>query len=68
MKHHVERTSPKGPGMPFIGTCRLCGKPNLPASAALEDCENVRGLTAEEALIETIEGGPVTNGDRGIAA
>lgn len=56
MKHYVERTSPKGPGMPFIGTCRLCGKPDLPASAALEDCENVRGLTAEEALVETISG------------
>lgn len=60
MKHHVERTSPKGPGHQFIGTCRLCGKPNLPASAALEDCENVRGLTAEEALIETIMGDDVS--------
>lgn len=56
MKHHVERTSPKGPGMAFIGTCRLCGKPNLPASAALEDCENVRGLSVEQAFIETITG------------
>jgi hypothetical protein len=42
--------------MPFIGTCRLCGKPNLKASAALEDCENVRGLTVDEALIEAITG------------
>lgn len=64
MKHAVERTSPKGPGSPFIGTCRLCGKPGLPASAALEDCENVRGLTAEEALIETIAGEPLPNGER----
>lgn len=56
MKHHVERTSPKGPGMPFIGTCRLCGMTGLKASAALEDCENVRGLSAEEAFIETIKG------------
>lgn len=56
MKHHVERTSPKGPGQPFIGTCRLCGKAGLSASAVLEDCENVRGLTAEEAMIETIIG------------
>jgi hypothetical protein len=54
MKHHVERTSPKG--QDFIGTCRLCGKPNLKASAALEDCENFRGLSAEEALIEAITG------------
>ena len=58
MKHHVERTSPKGPGMPFIGTCRLCGKTGLKASAALDDCENVRGLSVEEAMIETIAGGP----------
>lgn len=56
MKHHVERTSPKGPGQDFIGTCRLCGKTGLKASAALEDCENVRGLTADEALVESITG------------
>ncbi len=54
MKHHVERTSPKG--QDFIGTCRLCGMTGLKTSAALEDCENVRGLTAEEALIESITG------------
>ncbi len=54
MKHHVERTSPKG--QDFMGTCRLCGMTGLKASAALEDCENVRGLTAEEALIESITG------------
>jgi len=30
----------------------------LKASAALEDCENVRGLSAEEALIEIISGEP----------
>jgi hypothetical protein len=56
MKHHVERTSPKGHGQTFIGTCRLCGKSGLEASAVLEDCENVRGLSVEEALIETVTG------------
>ena len=30
MKHHIERTSPKGPGQIFFGTCRLCGKTGLP--------------------------------------
>jgi hypothetical protein len=30
----------------------------LKASAALEDCENVRGLSAEESMIETIIGDP----------
>ena len=54
MKHHVERTSPKGQA--FVGTCRLCGKTDLKMSAALEDCENVRGLTVEEAMIESITG------------
>ena len=44
--------------MPFIGTCRLCGKTGLLASAALEDCENVRGLSTEDALVETIIGPP----------
>lgn len=52
MKHQLERTSPKG--QYFIGTCTLCGKGNLTMSAVHEDCENVRGLTKEEALIEMI--------------
>ena len=52
MKHHIDRTSPKGEK--FIGTCRLCGRSNLKVSAALEDCENVRGLSEEEAMVETI--------------
>jgi hypothetical protein len=56
MKHYVERTSPKGPGSNFIGTCRLCGKENLKASAALEDCENTRGLSVEEAWEEVLLG------------
>ena len=56
--HAIERTSPKGPGQKFIGTCRLCGKKDLPASAALEECENWRGLTSDEALIEAITGEP----------
>lgn len=50
--HAVHRTSPKG-GI-FIGTCTLCGKTGLPASAALERCENVRGLSRDEAIIEAI--------------
>lgn len=62
MKHAIERTSPKGPGQPFIGTCRLCGLTGLKASAALEDCENVRGLSQEDALIEVITGEPRARG------
>lgn len=56
MKHHINRTSPKG--QEFIGTCSLCGKPDLKAKDALEDCENARGLTAEQALIEAVTGEP----------
>jgi hypothetical protein len=64
MKHAVERTSPKGPGQPFIGTCRLCGMAGLKASAAMEDCENVRGLSSDEAMIEVITGSGLKNGER----
>lgn len=53
MKHHIERTSPKGG--PFLGTCRLCRKENLKMMAVNEDCENVRGLTPEAALLESID-------------
>jgi hypothetical protein len=56
MKHTIERTSPKGPGQKFLGTCILCRRQNLPMSAALEECDNPRGLTADEALMEAIEG------------
>lgn len=56
MKHHINRTSPKG--QDFVGTCYLCGKQNLRAKDALEDCDNIRGLTDEEALVEAVTGEP----------
>lgn len=59
--HSIERTSPKGPGAKFVGTCRLCGTPNLTASAALQECPNQRGLTADESLIEAITGSAAIN-------
>lgn len=52
MKHSLRRTSPKG--QDFVGVCTLCGLENLPMNAVTEDCENVRGLTQEEALIEAV--------------
>lgn len=52
MMHHIERTSPKG--KPFVGTCRLCGKSNLKMSGALDECENVRGLSEDEAMVESV--------------
>ena len=55
--HSVERTSPKGEGQQFIGTCRKCGKEGLTTKQAMEEeCPNTRGLTEEEDLIESITG------------
>jgi hypothetical protein len=54
--HVVERTSPKGAGQMFIGTCRLCGETGLPASAALLECKNPRAITSEAALIGAVLG------------
>ena len=56
MKHSIERTSVKGPGSLFVGTCVLCGKTGLTLADGLKDCENVRGLTNEEALLEAMRG------------
>lgn len=56
-KHSVERTSPKG--QPFIGTCRLCGKQGLTLATAMSgDCDNQRGLSSDEALLEAIDPAP----------
>lgn len=51
--HSLRRTSPKG--QDFIGVCVLCGKENLGFKNMNEECENVRGLTSDESLIEAIE-------------
>lgn len=56
--HSIERTSPKGQGQNFVGTCRLCGKTGLTFANMDDECENIRGLTEEEALVEAIEGKP----------
>jgi hypothetical protein len=54
-RHVLNRTSPKG--QDFIGTCALCGKKGLTiAQMNSEECENVRGLNYEQALVETIRG------------
>ena len=51
--HAIERTSPKG--TPFIGTCSLCGKTGLRIADISEPCENVRGLSQDDALIEALD-------------
>lgn len=54
--HSLNRTSPKGHS--FVGTCALCGKPNLTISDMNTECENTCGLTQDEALIEAIVPSP----------
>lgn len=54
--HTLNRTSPKGPGMPFIGTCSRCGEKNLPSQAVNWECPNTRNVSDDDALIEIIEG------------
>jgi len=53
-RHSLNRTSPKGGT--FIGTCALCGKPNLTLADMNYECENTRGLTQDEAVVEAILG------------
>jgi hypothetical protein len=53
--HAIYRTSPKGPGQKFVGTCSKCGLTGLTFSDMNRPCENVRGTTQEEDLIEAIE-------------
>jgi hypothetical protein len=56
MKHPlVNRTSPKGG--PFVGTCAACGKTGITSDmVARDECDNVRGMDQEQALIEAIKG------------
>lgn len=54
--HLIDRTSPAGPGKPFVGRCRLCGAENLPFEAALQPCPNPKGISQDDALVAAIEG------------
>lgn len=52
-QHAVNRTSPKG--QPFLGTCSLCGQTGMSIMQAMQtECPNQRGLTPDEALLETL--------------
>lgn len=53
-QHSLQRTSPKGG--PFIGTCSLCGKTGLTFDDMREECENPRGLSTDEAVVEAVIG------------
>jgi|RhiMethySRZTD1v2_1073278.scaffolds.fasta_scaffold118793_2 hypothetical protein len=54
--HAIERTSPKGPGQKFIGTCMRCGRTGLTSANMNEECENITGMTDDEALLKAIDG------------
>ena len=53
--HLVVRTSPKGPGQKFIGTCALCGQTGLKAADALSPCPNPDGVTKDGVLLAAID-------------
>lgn len=53
--HTLRRTSPKGPGQKFIGTCILCGAAGLTIADMSKPCPNQRGLSQGDALIEVLE-------------
>jgi hypothetical protein len=49
--HALRRTSPKGPGQQFVGTCMKCGIPNLTlADVSKTVCVNPAGLDSGETL------------------
>ena len=52
--HSLVRTSPTGKGQKFIGTCSLCGETGLTFADMATECENQRGLTQGDALLEAI--------------
>lgn len=52
--HVIERTSPKGPGQVFLGTCILCGKTNLTITDANKPCENKDKVSYKEALVRVL--------------
>ena len=51
-RHSLRRTSPKG--QVFVGTCVLCGTPNLMTADMGEECPNQRAISQDDALIEAI--------------
>jgi hypothetical protein len=52
--HAIERTSPKGET--FIGTCFKCGRTGLTDADMDDPCENIAGISEDDALIMAIEG------------
>ena len=51
--HALIRTSPKGER--FIGTCMKCGVSGLTIKDMGSPCENVAGMSDEDALLEALK-------------
>lgn len=56
--HALRRTSPTGPGQKFVGTCTQCGRTNLTMGDSLEYCDNPRGVSQDQSLLEALEKQP----------
>lgn len=54
--HALERTSPKGPGQTFVGTCTKCGVTGLSFADMRKECANPAAFTDDETLVRAIEG------------
>jgi len=54
--HSIIRTSPKGKGQKFVGVCIRCGQKGLTIADVNEECSNVRGVSADAALVEILAG------------
>jgi hypothetical protein len=52
--HVLERTSPMGEA--FVGRCTLCGKKGLRSKDALKECANPARISADNALLDALEG------------
>ena len=59
--HAIERTSPMG--QKFLGTCMRCGRTNLPMRAVTEECENIAGMSDDDALLNAIAGPSASQAD-----
>jgi hypothetical protein len=55
--HAIRRTSPKGPGQKFVGTCIKCGEQGLTLADADKPCENIIGMKAADALVSMVRDG-----------
>lgn len=54
--HSLRRLSPKGV-TPAMAVCVLCGREMLMRDLWKTECENLRGLTPDQAVMDALKGG-----------